>query len=361
MNTLPTFFDDFLKEIRPTKPQRTEYKDGHKLLRERLAEFDALSPFIISTFLQGSYRRATAVRPKDGSRSDVDVVVVTNFDSQMMSPKQAMDKFIPFLEEYYPKIWEANDRSFTINLSSVKLDLVITAAPNPEDIEFFKASVLLSDESIEEMPNLMTKSASGDTWKIHPLLIPDRSVSEWRETHPIAQIEWTWAKNDSCNTHYVNVVKALKWWRKECHTTPKYPKGYPLEHMIGQCCPDDIESIAEGVTITLEEMATRYRSYAQNGNVPELPDHGVSSHNVLKRVTPEEFKEFHEQVESASKVARSALDEASKVTATQIWQQLFGGKFPIAEKEAPTSSGTPGSGGFTPRTDPSVIQGGRWA
>lgn len=357
MHTLPTFFSEFLTDIRPTPTQRNEYKDGHRLLRERLDAFNDLKPHIISTFLQGSYRRATAVRPKEGSRSDVDVVVVTNFDSTSMTPKQAMDKFIPFLNEHYKGIWELNDRSFSINLSSVKLDLVVTAAPNPDDISFFKSKALLLNESVDEMEEFVTKSVSSGDWKVHPLLIPDRSVSEWKETHPIAQIVWTWEKNKTCNTHYVNVVKAIKWWRKS-FASPKYPKGYPIEHMIGQCCPDNIGSVAEGVTLTLEEMTRRYSANAQSNTVPNMPDHGVPEHDVMKRVTPAEFKEFYEQVASASTIARTALDEDSKIEASKTWQKLFGTKFPIAEKDF--SSTDSGFGGFTPRTEPSTLSGGRY-
>ncbi len=61
---LPTYFTRFLKEIRPTEKQREKCKTGHQTLRDRLDEDTNLKPILVSTFLQGSYRRATAVRPK---------------------------------------------------------------------------------------------------------------------------------------------------------------------------------------------------------------------------------------------------------------------------------------------------------
>ncbi len=82
-----------------------------------------------------------------------------------------------------------------------------------------------------------------------PLLIPDREAKKWIETNPLAQIQWTQRKNALCNSHYINVVKSLKWWQiNNFHdgNLPKYPKGYPLEHIIGFCCPDDISSVAKG-------------------------------------------------------------------------------------------------------------------
>ena len=144
--------------------------------------------------------------------------------------------------------------------------------------------------------------------KLSPLLIPDRDVQRWEHTHPLEQIKWTWNKNRSTNGHYVNVVKAVKWWRRINHATPKYPKGYPVEHLIGVCCPDKLDSVAAGVTTTLEGIAERYKIYAATEQTPFLSDHGVPDHNVMRRVSGKDFAKFHEQVCGAAKVARTALD-----------------------------------------------------
>jgi hypothetical protein len=53
------YFDKFLSNIRLTKSQRDDLITGHTTLRERLASDEELSKIIVSTFLQGSYRRAT--------------------------------------------------------------------------------------------------------------------------------------------------------------------------------------------------------------------------------------------------------------------------------------------------------------
>lgn len=55
----------------------------------------------------------------------------------------------------------------------------------------------------------------------------------------------------------------------------KHPKSYPLEHFIGDCCPDDIKSVAEGVVLTLENIVSQYT------NKPFLADRGVPEHDVL--------------------------------------------------------------------------------
>ena len=81
MSTVPSYFKDFLSNIRLSDNQVKDLKTGHTTLRRRLEEDETLSKIIISTFLQGSYRRSTAVKPKNGNKSDVDVIVVTKLDS----------------------------------------------------------------------------------------------------------------------------------------------------------------------------------------------------------------------------------------------------------------------------------------
>ena len=101
MATAPTYFSDFLSNIRLSDSQISDLKTGHSTLRKRLLADEELAPIIVSTFLQGSYRRSTAVKPKNGNKSDVDIIVVTNLDSENTMPKEALDMFIPFLKMHY--------------------------------------------------------------------------------------------------------------------------------------------------------------------------------------------------------------------------------------------------------------------
>jgi hypothetical protein len=78
----------------------------------------------------------------------------------------------------------------------------------------------------------------------------------WETTHPLEQIRWTREKNKNTSGHYINVVvkASFKWWRLLKLSDLKYPKGYPVEHAIGDCCPDGITSVAEGVIKTFEDF-----------------------------------------------------------------------------------------------------------
>ncbi len=357
---LPSYFKDFLRDIRLTETQRDELKRGHEILRDRLTSDSLTKNFIQTTFLQGSYRRHTAVRPNTADLADVDVVVVTSIDKNTTTPHAAMKKFQPFMDKYYSDKYEYQSRSIGIRMSTIKLDLVPTSLPPQNYVEFTKGN--LRDADFEDWDNGMNRSSyvafteAARGWQDDPLWIPDRDLKTWEETHPLAQILWTFAKNSSANGHYVNVVKCLKWWRRVTKPEPKYPKSYPLEHLIGQCCPNGIQSVGEGVTRTLEEIAARYREDVQLNRTPILHDHGVPSHNVFARVSVEDFARFHANISEAAIISRKALDSKGNKESADLWRQLFGSKFPAAP-----DSGSKNSGGYTPRTCISELEPGRFA
>jgi hypothetical protein len=377
---LPSYFLDFLRDIRPTSAQLDDYKSGHKLLRERLQAYQQLSRIIVTTFLQGSYRRATAIRPHEGKRADVDVILVTKLHQNEYTPAQAFELFLPFLDKYYKGKYEPNGRSFGIHLSYVDLDLVITAAPSQSEMGILLSESVTTDETPEDVNDwklvkswvpsvkrtdpgawrLMEAARQEPEWKTSPLLIPDRDAQRWEPTHPLAQIQRTWEKNRQCDGHYVNVVKAIKWWRRINHPTPTYPKGYPVEHLIWHCCPSGISSVAEGVTRTLETIAYRYQGDASLENTPYLPDHGVPEHNVFRRVSGEDFAAFHAQVSNVAKIAREAFNSQKRRESVEGWRKLFGDKFPPPPDDGDDDDGDngPKQGGYTPRTTRTQVSGG---
>jgi len=172
-------------------------------------------------------------------------------------------------------------------------------------------------------------------------------------------MRWTVAKNKATNRHFVNVVKAIKWWRLEQLPTLKYPKGFTLERMIGDCCPDGITSVAEGVVTTLETMVDRYR----NGK-PVLPDYGVSTQDVLARISAADFSTFYDGAKAAATVARRAVDAVTRTDACKAWREMFGEKFPKYEDKG-GGGGTNGGGtngdGFKTPSEPAVPGSGRFA
>ncbi|MCJ7933429.1 MAG: hypothetical protein MUW56_07290 [Chryseobacterium sp.] len=228
---IDSYFNDFLSNIRLTSSQKDDLKRGHKTLRERLNADEDLKDIIISTFLQGSYRRSTAVKPVNNKRADVDVIIVTNLDRASVTPEDAIKKFIPFVEKHYEGKYEIQGRSIGITLSYVDLDIVITSAPSETDKAALQSNSVMSNLMLEDFssnyewklskgwsePDLLKANIylseavkSEAEWKTSPLWIPDREAEQWDQTHPLEQIRWTRDKNKNTNKHFVNVVKALK-------------------------------------------------------------------------------------------------------------------------------------------------------
>lgn len=373
---LKTDFETFLSEIRPTQNQREDLQTGHKTLRARLNEDEGIKKVLVADFLQGSYRRATAVRPKNDRRSDVDIIVVTKLSEDEYTPAKAMDIFKPFLDKHYKGKWRQQGRSFGIELSYVELDLVLTSAPSQAEFGILSSEAVISDDDIEEARDwrlhtswvalasrgrldaraLLAEASNNAEWITKPLRIPDRDANIWEDTHPLEQIRWTRDKNARTNRNFVNVVKALKWWRLENYEQPEHPKGFPLERLIGESCPDGIESVAEGVTKTLEKIATEYALLVQLGGKPQLPDYGVPTHDVFKRVSADDFKTFYEQVKVGAALARRALDSGDRTESGNLWREMFGNKFP----KPPNNDGLK-KAGYTPPSGPAIPGSGRFA
>lgn len=374
---LKSDFDTFLTNIRPSSNQRSDLILGHKTLRDRIAGDKDLSPFIISDFLQGSYRRATAVRPTGDSRPDVDIIVVTNINEADYTPQKAMQLFVPFLNSHYKGKWRPQGRSFGIELSYVDLDLVITSAPSETEQEALRSESVRSDDDLDSARDWrfnanwiplderwrtdaairVLRASQEAEWKTAPLRIPDRVAGQWEDTHPLEQIRWTRDMNAACSGHFVNVVKALKWWRLENYDEPKHPKGFPLERIIGDCCPSGVSSVAEGITRTLEVITTKYAADILAQRTPILPDYGVPGHNVLKRITFADFCAFYSQACEGALLARQALDSADRTESGTLWRKLLGSKFP----EPPDNGGQKRRSGFTQPEGPAVPGGGRFA
>ncbi|SHJ91271.1 hypothetical protein SAMN02745216_02530 [Desulfatibacillum alkenivorans DSM 16219] len=374
---LPTDFKSFLTAIRPTENQRSELKTGHTTLRSRLKDFQELKDVYISDFLQGSYRRATAVRPKGEKRSDVDIIVVTKLHEEEYTPDAAMDIFVPFLDKYYKDKWQRQGRSFGISLSYVDLDLVITSAPSEAEIGALQSESVTSETDIAEAKDwrlhpswlssdsrwlvenaqeLLAKAKSESEWKLSALRIPNREAGNWEDTHPLMQIQWTRDKNASTNYHFVNVVKALKWWKIENYDEAKHPKGFPLERIIGDCCPDGITSVANGIVTTLESIVSNYMAYSITNSKPILPDYGVPGHDVLGRLSSEDFNIFYNQAEEGAKIARRAYDSQDRNESGNLWRKLLGSKFP-----APPDNGGKAKAGYTTPAAAAAPGGGRFA
>ena len=119
--------------------------------------------------MQGSYRRSTAVKPKNGNKSDVDVIVVTKLDSEEYTPEEALDLFVPFLDKYYNGKYRIQGRSIGISLSYVDLDIVPTSAPSESETGILQDEAIISEYTIEDFQqNQLMKLFNNTLYSANP-------------------------------------------------------------------------------------------------------------------------------------------------------------------------------------------------
>lgn len=315
---LPHPFRRFIAHIRPDRAQLNALRKAHLELSQKIRQQPELQDILVSIFLQGSYRRSTAIRrPRQGGVSDVDLVLVTRLDPVDFPPEKALRLLDPFLRRHYSQIRQQG-RSIGLRVGDIDIDLVLASAPSR--VELYAAEY--SAEPLED--GGAATPAELMAWKSEPLLIPDGGSQQWEATNPLAQVARTRDKNGLCNAHYLGVVKALKWWKMHDAAMPEHPRGYPLERLIEECCPDGIESVDEGVTRTLEEIARRY----SGGKKPRLEGHAVPGQDVFARVPADDFRQFSRRAREAAMIARRALDGGDPQASAVGWQCLFGEAFP---------------------------------
>jgi hypothetical protein len=272
---------------------------------------DDFSRIHVNTFLQGSYKRQTMVKPG----KDVDIVVVTSLDPDKTTSTGATLRLKKCLERFYDKV-DSQNRALCVTLSYVTMDVVVAASRQ-----------LLQENGFSSI-QLTGSIELADRWKAQPLQIPDRELKRWVDTHPKQQLEWTTALNKASGGYFVSLVKMFKWWRKRAYTTPEHPKGYALERIVGEVFDQAARDHAEGFVNVLRGVVTRLGPYAQAGLVPFLGDPGVPTHNVLRRLSVDDFMVFIDQARGALTIAEAALASRDKAKSVELWQRLFGAAFP---------------------------------
>lgn len=294
-------FVDMLSEIEPSDSTVAACSSAHKTLRDALAEHDGFSEVHVRTFLSGSYKRDTAIRPTrvDGvlQRADVDIIAVTNHTSDD-DPEVVLDAVHQALVDAGYKNLTINRRSINVKLVTVDMDVV----PVIEN---------------------------GDAY-----LIPDIHLEEWLDTNPDAHTDWTIATNIKAGGRFKKLVKLFKWWRRlHMPADLKRPKGFILECLVANHMSYTETNLETLFVTLLEAIRDAYYLTVLLGQVPSLEDPGVPGNNVFSAVKVEEFKTFYEKVSEHAALARKAKDETDDKEALKLWREVLGSCFPASASQ----------------------------
>ena len=295
MPTIPQArFDEFLSDIEPSSTTKSNASSAHTELRDFLKKDDDFKEYHTNTFLSGSYKRNTAIRPrsKDGEteRPDVDVIVETTHTLDDC-PKKVIDLLYKTLKKEYSDI-RRQTRSVGINASKADMDVIPII---PDGIMY---------------------------------RIPDRKQEEWIKTNPPGHTTWTTTTNTTAGGRFKPLVKLMKWWRRENPTISKKPKGFVIECIVAACMDYTETYYGELFVKTLEKIVEKYEWNVDNNIVPTIADPGGSGTSVTDGITSDAFNGFYNKVKKHAELGRKALNETDSEKATGLWRQIFGDRFP---------------------------------
>jgi len=248
------------------------------------------------TFLSGSYKRDTAIRPrvKNGSaeRPDIDIIVVTTHDTYD-DPVSAMDAVHAVLTRHYTP---TNRQARSVSVSSALADMDVVPLIDPYD--------------------------NGTYY------IADRLQQTWLRTNPPGHTVWTTDTNVVMGGRFKPLVKLFKWWRRENKTVGKRPKGFVLEVLAANHMGRTETHYGELYVGLLESIVARYAVDVDLGVAPTLEDPSMPNNNVLSGLSFAAFEGLFNKIKAHAAIGRHALSLDDQDKATEQWRRLVGERFP---------------------------------
>lgn len=299
-------FKRYLSNIEPDARNVDDASKKHTELRGKLEADPIFGQHVIDTFLTGSYRRNTAVKPI----KDVDIIVVVDEDAYAQkTPKKAFEDLRDALGRCgYGFRTEDQRRSIRVDLGIIDLDVVIARAPNGLE---------------------------------NSLRIPDRQLNEWIETHPKAHTAWSertnaQSKGSDGQGRFKPLVKMLKAWKSHSSASLKRPKGFTLECIAG----DNFRTAEDWADVFLGTMKTIKGAYAvwlALEQVPPIPDPGIPGQSLKTGLTFPQFRDFIAKVDDAIRLSEEAIAADTVAGSVKVWRTIFGPDFPDDDDASKTS------------------------
>ena len=291
-------FKKFISDIEPSQTTKTNGQKAHKRVRDYLQGHDEFKKVHLDSYLSGSYKRDTAVRPrtKDGAteRPDVDIIVLMAY-GRGDDPEKVLGFLHKVLKQKYGSNARKQNRSVGLSTTLADMDVVPIIAPYGE---------------------------------AGTLYIPDRKLQQWRETNPPRHTTWTTETNTASDGRFKPLVKEFKWWRRQNPTVGRKPKGFVMECIVAECMNYYEKNHAELFVSTLETIVSKYASWISIGTAPFISDPGVPGNSVTYGMTFAAFEGFYNKAKKHAELGRQAINEEDPEKELKMWREIFGERFP---------------------------------
>jgi len=269
----------------------------------------------VQTFLSGSYKRDTAIRPriKDGmvARPDVDIIAVTNYTLND-DPKDVINSVFSAIKrlkqqkDSYKSI-RRQARSVGIETTTVDMDVVPIIAPFGLGNTLYIANRKYESED-----------------------------EKWLVTNPPGHTTWTTEMNRGTKRRFKPLVKLFKWWRRQNPTIAKHPKGFILECIVAECMDTCIEDYGTLFLDMLDQIVAKYEVHVACQSVPLINDPSVPGNSVTSGLSFDAFSGFYNKVKAHAEVGMNIRFETDPSKETELWRAILGNRFPQA-------NGSPGT------------------
>ena len=307
-------FTDFIKDITPSQTTDTRSASAHNAVRDALTSDDEYKHEVLRTFLGGSYRRKTAIRPVtkggDTERPDVDIYVVVAGSTWTRTPNELIEALYAALHR-------------------TRSSLGITI------ISRNRCSISLSTGNADmDVSPLLDRNISGY------YSIGNRHTDEWYETDPEAHTTWSAQVNSDSFGRFNPMVKMVKWTRREYPTKSKHPKSIALEALIGEHMNRDKTHYGQLIHDTFNAIIDAYGIDRLLGICPTVDDPAIAGGNLLEGVSGDVFAAFYDKIESFRDEAAKALATDDQEKATVHWRRIFGSRFPSPKSVTHSTAST---------------------
>ncbi|WP_022951184.1 SMODS domain-containing nucleotidyltransferase [Leucothrix mucor] len=302
-----TRFNELITDITPSATTNSRSISAHTSIRNSLESDSKYKDNVIRTFLGGSYKRKTAIRPvsKNGKtdRPDVDIYVVVKGSDWSESP-----------EDLINTLFSALNRNCT--------ELKITK------IKRNRCSIAISTDKAEmDVSPLLERNSDGY------YRIGNRNTGEWYLTDPEEHTTWSAKANSDAGMRFNPMVKMVKWSRREYPTKNKHPKSIALEALVAKHMSSTETHYGQLLHDTFDDIINSYSFLRLIGMCPELDDPAIDGGNLLSGVSGEAFSAFYDKIKYFRDEAAKALATDDQDVATKHWRQILGSRFPSPKTE----------------------------
>ena len=295
-------FSEFLRDIEPSATTKSNSVRAHSSVRDALLGDTDFSSRADRILLGGSYRRNTAIRPrqKNGTldRPDVDLYAVIDVPLHETTPSDELKALYAAL----------NRSRVTLGITKLKRNRVsLSVSMNRADLD---VSVLIK----RQWDGLYR--------------IGNRQTGEWYKTDPEAHTSWSSEQNTRFSGRFKPMTKLVKWARREKPTRYKHPKSFVIEGFLAANLKESETHYGKLFHSYCEAFVEAYLDHRRAGICPWIEDPAVPVQNLLAGVGGDNFCAYYDKLKEHRDAANLALKEDDQNRATTHWRRIFGPRFP---------------------------------